>query len=327
MGDSMDISWLTFSGGPKESASDFVQSLQRVAFQNGQVNDDRWLTQYASTCFTGDALLWYSDLDDKTRNDWSKLRSAFLRRYSTPAIIPQPAVARPAKWNIFSRRIPEPTKGRIEIFLKEHAKTLGFIAYNKNLATFSIVQNPAEAQVFSIPHHKKKSIVQIRMEGFPPDNQYPNIGLALVNNDGVEAPDAIPPPLPMNLYGELDYLKPSSLCSKDPDHGWIMGDRPMATWAFRACTESSALPRQRRSAKTSNSLERASSAIWKHDKRSNKLTIIWVMDNDKEGELRVIVPDNLPDNLHVHRVQDWKRARSRLKEKEAGLYFVPDEST
>ncbi|KAG9027826.1 hypothetical protein FS837_004170 [Tulasnella sp. UAMH 9824] len=191
-----------------------------------------------------DALLWYSELDNVTRNDWTKLRSAFLRRYATAgpsstAVTPQPTVhvIRPARWSIFgSRKPPEIKKGRIEIFLKEHAKTLGFIAYDKNLATFSIVQDPAKAQVVSIPKHKKKARLHMQMEGLRTIDQYPYIGLALKNHDG-DTSHIIPPPLPVNLYGNLDYLKPSSLCQRDPDQGWARAETPIATWAFRACTE------------------------------------------------------------------------------------------
>ncbi|KAG8903551.1 hypothetical protein FRC01_009165 [Tulasnella sp. 417] len=212
--------------------------------------------------------------------------------------------------------------------LQEQAKTIGFIAYDKDSAAFKLVQDPAEAQVFSVPRHKKKAVIHIKMNGLSTEDPYPYVGLALKNpNDAsVETQHTVPPPLPVNLYGNLDYMKPSSLCCRDPDRDWVKANRPLATWALKPCTESSPLPRQRRSAKTSNLQERASAAVWKHDHRSNKLSITWMMDNDKEGELRAIVPNNFPSLLHFHRVQDWNKARSRLKEREAELYFVPDDS-
>lgn len=161
------MTWLTFSGLPEESASDFIQSVLRVAFQQDRVNDDRWLTEYASTCFSNDSLHWYSELDEETRNSWSKLRVALLRQYRlipTPAAsllapipgdssIPgTPATAGPVThFGLPPQSAPAIKRGHIEVFLQEHATTLGFIAYDAESATFSIVRAREEAQVVTIP--------------------------------------------------------------------------------------------------------------------------------------------------------------------------------
>ncbi|KAG9026201.1 hypothetical protein FS837_004691, partial [Tulasnella sp. UAMH 9824] len=76
------IKWMSFSGSPGESSGDFIQAIQRVAFQQGHGRDDRWIADYIATCFNGDALHWYSELDDETQDSWKKLRTALLRRYS-----------------------------------------------------------------------------------------------------------------------------------------------------------------------------------------------------------------------------------------------------
>lgn len=337
---SADLPWLTFSGSPTEVATDFIQSVQRVAFQQRRLNDDLWLTEYVSTCFGGDALLWYSSLDDDTRNSWSKLRNMFLQRYSQAArpaspslasptlpLIPVPSGATTPPPAASSPRSPSHVRrGRIEVFLHEHATTLGFIAYNSDLETFSIVRDMSEAQVISFTKDPNSTPFHIRMEDTPVGTQYPYVGLAVW--DGGRDSYVIPPPLQVKLFGSLDPIRPSSACSKKP--GWIIGDRPIATWALRACTESSGLPRRRRAAKTTSSGERASSAIWKHDQSSDELSIFWLMDNDKEEELRALVPEvdgeDRPEGFHVHRLQDWNKARSRFNEKEIGLYFVPEES-
>lgn len=59
-----------------------------MAFLQGRSDDDRWLAQYASTCFNGNALLWYSELEPETRSSWAMIRLALLRRYPRP---PSPA--------------------------------------------------------------------------------------------------------------------------------------------------------------------------------------------------------------------------------------------
>ncbi|KIO32030.1 hypothetical protein M407DRAFT_19055 [Tulasnella calospora MUT 4182] len=68
------ITWIAFSGSPGESSGDFIQAVQRVAFQQGHSRDDRWIADFIATCFNGNALHWYSELDDETQESWKKTK-------------------------------------------------------------------------------------------------------------------------------------------------------------------------------------------------------------------------------------------------------------
>lgn len=81
------VTWLTFTGSPDQSGADFAQAIQRFAFQNHIDRDDEWVARYVATCFTGNALLWYSDLDEDTQNSWRRLRAALLRRYPPEPVV------------------------------------------------------------------------------------------------------------------------------------------------------------------------------------------------------------------------------------------------
>ncbi|KAG9040064.1 hypothetical protein FS837_000863 [Tulasnella sp. UAMH 9824] len=83
-----------FSGTFRESVADFVQAIQKYAFEQNRSSDDRWIAGYAGTCLSDVAALWYSDLDDETRNDWNKLRKALVAQYNPlPTYIVPPPVA------------------------------------------------------------------------------------------------------------------------------------------------------------------------------------------------------------------------------------------
>ncbi|KAG9040950.1 hypothetical protein FS837_012914 [Tulasnella sp. UAMH 9824] len=73
--------WISFSGASNESGVSFVQSVQRIAFMQNRTEDDKWIAQYASTCFADSALEWYLTLEDKTQTSWKKLRLALVQRY------------------------------------------------------------------------------------------------------------------------------------------------------------------------------------------------------------------------------------------------------
>ncbi|KAG8908888.1 hypothetical protein FRC01_007198, partial [Tulasnella sp. 417] len=47
--------------------------------------DNRWIADYASIRFDGDALKWFENLEDETQTDWRLLRRALLSHYSEPA--------------------------------------------------------------------------------------------------------------------------------------------------------------------------------------------------------------------------------------------------
>lgn len=75
------LPWITFGGSLGESPAAFVRSVQRLAFQQGRVDDDRWIAHYVSACFDGEALLWYSELEEEIQGSWRNVRLALLRRY------------------------------------------------------------------------------------------------------------------------------------------------------------------------------------------------------------------------------------------------------
>lgn len=162
---STELPWITFSGAPNESPSAFIQSVQRVAFQHGRVSDDRWLAEYASTCFSDDSLLWYSDLEEETCNSWRKLRKAILHEYyhgsQNPGALskrgplnaagtPAPPTAEPTRrTSSTSSNILRDRRGVIEVFSYDYPETIGCLAYNQTSPAFSIVQDLNLAQVIS----------------------------------------------------------------------------------------------------------------------------------------------------------------------------------
>ncbi|KIO32022.1 hypothetical protein M407DRAFT_19048 [Tulasnella calospora MUT 4182] len=312
--------------------------------------DDGWIAHYAATCFCDDSLLWYSDLDEEIRNSWSKLRKALLEQYlrslgyslspsAAPTLrnlrVPQgPAAGPPPQASSFSNTPPDLWRGKIEILLPNYGKTIGFLAYRPGdgvPTNFVIVEDLTQAQLISFPKNPQNTPFHIQIEGNPTSNQYPYLGLALKNEDGTPS-HVVPASLPYGYrpgtafrrqLGDPHAVKPSAYCSRKPV--WETGNRRVATWIFKAC---SILPRHRRSAKTSDSQERASSAIWNYDGNTNQLSMMWMMDDDTERELRVIVPDgsDVQNGLHIHRPEDWDRASPVLDELMVELYFIPESS-
>ncbi|KAG9042382.1 hypothetical protein FS837_010949 [Tulasnella sp. UAMH 9824] len=57
--------------------------LRPVIIQ-GKQDDNRWIAQYAATCFIKDALRWFEDLDEEVQNDWRLLRKAMLAKWPAP---------------------------------------------------------------------------------------------------------------------------------------------------------------------------------------------------------------------------------------------------
>lgn len=75
----------TFSGARDEDVAVFIHNIQRVAFAMGKQRDNDWQADYASTCLLGNAMRWYSELeDDDTRYSWSLLRRALSQRFPLP---------------------------------------------------------------------------------------------------------------------------------------------------------------------------------------------------------------------------------------------------
>lgn len=73
---------VTFSGSPSEDVTIFIQHVQKVAFARGRQRDDDWRTDYLTTCLSGDARVFYSQLEDEDQYSWRRLRSALLQKFA-----------------------------------------------------------------------------------------------------------------------------------------------------------------------------------------------------------------------------------------------------
>lgn len=84
---------ITFEGKPTEDVTTFLQSVKRVAIAQGRQRDDEWQVDYVESCLAGDALRWFSELEEGTLGSWRTVRNAFLRQFSTPVNRPANAPA------------------------------------------------------------------------------------------------------------------------------------------------------------------------------------------------------------------------------------------
>lgn len=337
---STELPWITFSGAPSESPSAFIQSVQRLAFQHGRVSDDRWLAEYASTCFSDDSLLWYSDLEEETCNSWRKLRKAILHEYyyrgRNPGALskrgplewagtPGPPTAGPTRLESpTSSSILRARRGVVEVFSYSYPETIGYLAYNQTSSAISIVQDLNLAQVISLPRNAEDRPFNIRIEELPTDFRYSYLGLLLQIND-VNAPHTVPPGLTYPGGISSNRVKPSSLCLRKNDIN--TGQKAIATWALQGCAESNPIPRYRRIAGAMDEAGRASSAVWRYDNHTDQLSMTWMLDDDTETEIAAVVPDGGQGVLHFHRIQDLHFAAPYLNEARVKLYFVPEESS
>ncbi|KAG8964271.1 hypothetical protein FRC00_002959 [Tulasnella sp. 408] len=137
--------WISFAGGSNESAATFIQSVHRVAFMQNRIEDDKWMAQYASTCFTGSALMWYLSLEEKAQTTWKKLRLALVQRY--PVIqSPQPVpVVVPAKPEVPSPGITE--IGQIEVIRSEFGDVYGYLSQD---STGKFVVDPSQEKALKL---------------------------------------------------------------------------------------------------------------------------------------------------------------------------------
>ncbi|KAG8917659.1 hypothetical protein FRC01_002308, partial [Tulasnella sp. 417] len=82
----------------------FLRRVRKVAFEKGKHKDGDWMAGYASTCFEGEALMWYEGLDEDVQDDWKRLRAALLERF--PLVSEQsarPALEQPSSYNPMNR--------------------------------------------------------------------------------------------------------------------------------------------------------------------------------------------------------------------------------
>ncbi|KAG8944042.1 hypothetical protein FRC04_002237 [Tulasnella sp. 424] len=72
---------LEFRGEDATECELFINAVSRHALSIGKQRDDQWVADFASSCFTHDALRWWNHLDDATQGSWRSLRNAMLLRY------------------------------------------------------------------------------------------------------------------------------------------------------------------------------------------------------------------------------------------------------
>ncbi|KAG8930086.1 hypothetical protein FRC01_003266 [Tulasnella sp. 417] len=244
------VPWISFSGHPKESAASLIQSMQRVAFLQNRIEDDKWIAQYASTCFTDSALVWYLGLEKDTRSSWEKLRLALVHRYPVQATKPTPAFATAPTAQ------PDPVipdTGRIEVVQAEFGDVFGYLSQDEDSGEdFVIDRNPEKALTLQMVLHpdsqqQSQKIYSLRMTN-PADPKFPFLGLRLLKFRG-EDPDVVPPTESKDVTWNAvqsvpDCCKPSKQGLGSVTVGQDWGRRAgenvtsYATWDFIASTES-----------------------------------------------------------------------------------------
>lgn len=201
---------LAFSGNPGDSVAEFIQAVQKYVFEQDRASDDRWIAGYVGTCFSDAAALWYSNLDDRTRNSWNRLRKSLTTRYGpapqyssapfvgqgpnmlppdSPYITPLPPVQRPPfgapQFAPYPTRekAPNELRGRIEVFVPDRNLWLGFLTYAYDSygtgMSFSVSGAKEGSTTVSFVPDSDGKPVQLRVEDGSFDVQHPYVGLAL----------------------------------------------------------------------------------------------------------------------------------------------------
>lgn len=166
-----------FHGIDGVEAEEWVCAVRQKALSLRRQRDNDWIADFASTCFVGDALRWYEDLDESVQKDWRKLRLALLAQWPAPsqrdqaappnpqtqsAIIPTPAAAPPV--NTDGARI-----GRIRIVATDNRTgSTAFTGYiSRTINTFGChvgTKDLAEALVVRLETNGTLGTSQLKME-------------------------------------------------------------------------------------------------------------------------------------------------------------------
>ncbi|KIO32018.1 hypothetical protein M407DRAFT_19044 [Tulasnella calospora MUT 4182] len=322
--------WITFGGSPGESSTVFVQSVQRLAFEQGRADDDRWIAHYVSTCFEGDALIWYSDLEEEIQGSWRNVRAALLRRY------PPTSGGGPLGSSQLARSPPSTAVAALK-----SSGQVGLIGLSKNdgapqgyisvaidgsaVRGATVTLDKDEASQVIVPRAETADILHLYRAAASTDDKFPYLGLALFDHI------AVPEPL-KGMYqvpGIRDKMYdrnapfPSRKCNGREPYAYD-GDGPIATWVLEASGESrSAAPYRRRSDVKDGGP--AVAAVWKYNEKTEELTVTWPMDDGTECELGAYLPSenrydrrpNMSPGLHFHRIVDMTPAN-------IGDYVVDD---
>ncbi|KAG8897100.1 hypothetical protein FRB99_008454, partial [Tulasnella sp. 403] len=71
----------TFSGGDGTECDAFVRMVRQRAIDQGKESDSQWIARFASFSLEGEALRWYSSLNDTVQDDWRLLQRAIFDKY------------------------------------------------------------------------------------------------------------------------------------------------------------------------------------------------------------------------------------------------------
>lgn len=86
----IELASLIFTGRDGQECEDFITSLTRFAYENGQLRDNDWLVDMARLSFRGKALRWFVNLDEDVQTSWRLLQQAMVREYPPPDYSDQP---------------------------------------------------------------------------------------------------------------------------------------------------------------------------------------------------------------------------------------------
>lgn len=343
---SASLSWITFGGSPGESPTLFVRSIQRLAFQQDRVDDDRWIAHYVSTCFDGDALLWYSELDEQIQSSWRSIRIALLRRYpptTGTGVLSVPGLAlSPASTTVTAKSSGE--VGFIGL-VGEHTLSFGYIFLDVSTG-FGITSEKDKALQVVVPTAHQTDILQLRMANVPIDDKFPYLGLALFEgmmpefgSPGFKLFEGmiVPPPLTgitqitdhRDRTYERNVPRPSRKCGGTQPNSRDSSGR-IATWILAACGESMSAGLYRRGSASAKAGERVVAAAWKYNKNTEELTMTWAMDDESECELGAYLPEkercwpppSKSEGLHFHRPSDMTPANVGKYIEEMRVRFV-----
>ncbi|KAG9035980.1 hypothetical protein FS837_001792 [Tulasnella sp. UAMH 9824] len=153
----LTLPWIIFGGSRDESSVEFIQLVQRLAFRHGRASHDAWIAQYASTCFSDDALIWYSELESETRESWATLRLALLRRYPPPT----KRTSNDSLSNVYPRTRTSQSElfetiGIIKV-LRMDWSFLGFVAFDRISGCATITRELERSVWVGLPKYGHKS--------------------------------------------------------------------------------------------------------------------------------------------------------------------------
>ncbi|KAG8913928.1 hypothetical protein FRC01_004304 [Tulasnella sp. 417] len=72
---------LEFRGEDLKECERFISAVNKKARAEGKFRDDQWIADLVGASMAGDALIWWSSLDDEVQESWKLLRKAMLSRY------------------------------------------------------------------------------------------------------------------------------------------------------------------------------------------------------------------------------------------------------